>query len=575
MTTTRQPVTISDHLIGILQTRGHLDTETADTLRAGDYANLAALEKELVAEHGVSEESVLLALAEHAHLPVMPLSRFGLSDDIIELVPAEVISSRRALPLARTKSTLTLALADPLDVLTVEEVAGFSHLKVLPVSALAREIGEALGAAEQDSQQGLDDILKETSDADLEITQAKDQDEVDIEKMLESADDAPVIRIVNMILVEAIRKSASDIHIEPFEKMLRLRYRIDGVLHEMPAPPKALQPAVTSRIKVMANLDIAERRIPQDGRFRIRAQGREIDLRISILPTVHGEKIVMRLLDKTNLAKDLDSIGLDPDSLHKLRHAIEQPHGLILVTGPTGSGKTTTLYSALQELNTPEVNIVTVENPVEYQLVGINQVEIREQVGLTFSASLRSILRQDPDIVLVGETRDAETADIAVKAALTGHLVMTTLHTNDAPGAIARLAYMGVEPFLIASSLRLSQAQRLVRKICTNCKEPFQVTPEFCESNDIPLEIFDGVELFRGRGCGRCNGTGYKGRAAIMEILPVSARLREMMLTTVNADEVRKAALEEGFRDLRTNGFFRVREGITTIEEVLRVTTEH
>ncbi len=576
MATTRQSVTISDHLIDILCARGHLDAETAGTLRSGEYVNLAAFEKELAEQHGISPESILLALAEHAHLPVMPLARFIVPENLLELLPPELLAQRRALPLARTKSTLTLALADPLDVLAVEEVAGVSRLKVLPVAALESQIRDALGAAEQDSQQGLDEILREATDADLEIAQdTTSEDNVDIEKMLESAEDAPVIRIVNMILVEAIRKGASDIHIEPFEKVLRLRYRIDGILHEMPAPPKILQPAVTSRIKVMANLDIAERRIPQDGRFRIRAQGREIDLRISILPTVHGEKIVLRLLDKTNLAKDLGSIGLDPDSLEKLRHAVQQPHGLILVTGPTGSGKTTTLYSALQELNTPEVNIVTVENPVEYQLMGINQVEIREQVGLTFAAALRSILRQDPDIVLVGETRDAETADIAVKAALTGHLVMTTLHTNDAPGAIARLAYMNIEPFLLASSLRLSQAQRLVRRICTNCKEPYQLTPEYCKSNDIPLEMLDGVELYHGRGCSRCSGTGYKGRAAIMEVLPISSRLRELMLTTTNADAVREVALEEGFRDLRTNGFFRVREGITTIEEVLRVTTEH
>ncbi|NOY81881.1 MAG: Flp pilus assembly complex ATPase component [Kiritimatiellaeota bacterium] len=576
MATTRQSVTISDHLIDILCARGHLDAETAGALRSGEYANLAAFEKELAEQHGISPESILLALAEHAHLPVMPLARFIVPDDLLELLPPELLAQRRALPLARTKSTLTLALADPLDVLAVEEVAGVSRLKVLPVAALESQIRDALGAAEQDSQQGLDEILREATDADLEIAQDSNEDDnVDIEKMLESAEDAPVIRIVNMILVEAIRKGASDIHIEPFEKVLRLRYRIDGILHEMPAPPKILQPAVTSRIKVMANLNIAERRVPQDGRFRIRAQGREIDLRISILPTVHGEKIVLRLLDKSNLAKDLGSIGLDPDSLQKLRHAIQQPHGLILVTGPTGSGKTTTLYSALQELNTPEVNIVTVENPVEYQLMGINQVEIREQVGLSFAAALRSILRQDPDIVLVGETRDAETADIAVKAALTGHLVMTTLHTNDAPGAIARLAYMDIEPFLIASSLRLSQAQRLVRCICTNCKEPYQLTAEYCKSNDIPVEMLDGVELYHGRGCSRCSGTGYKGRAAIMEVLPISPRLRELMLTTTNADAVRNAALEEGFRDLRTNGFFRVREGITTIEEVLRVTTEN
>jgi type IV pilus assembly protein PilB len=350
---------------------------------------------------------------------------------------------------------------------------------------------------------------------------------------------------------------------------------VDGSLQESPSPPKALQSAIISRIKVMSDLDIAERRIPQDGRFRIKAQGREIDLRVSILPTVHGEKIVMRLLDKMNLAKDLGSIGLDEDSLQKLRFAINQPHGLILVTGPTGSGKTTTLYSALQELNTPDVNIVTVENPVEYQVVGLNQVEIREDVGLSFSAALRSILRQDPDIVLVGETRDSETADIAVKAALTGHLVLTTLHTNDAPGAVARLVDMGVESFLLASSLLLSQAQRLVRKICLNCKEPLVLDPAYLRANHIPEATFEGAELFKGRGCAKCNYTGYKGRCAIMEILPVTEAIRDALLKSANADAIRRVALSEGFRDLRTHGFYRVREGVTTIEEVLGATSGH
>ncbi len=573
MATDQRTIGINEHVLRILQERGLLSPEAVETLRAAEFPTLDALETELENSHGISPDDMLLVLAEHVQMPVLRLARFETDDSLFSLCPPEILSSGRALPVARTRSTLTLALADPLDVLAVETGGDFSRLRVIPVASPAAEVKEALGSAEQDSQQALDDILREASDADLEITkEGTGEEDVDIERMLESAEDAPVVRIVNMILVEALRKGASDIHIEPFEKQLRLRYRIDGILHELPSPPKALQNAIISRLKVMSNLDIAERRIPQDGRFRIRAQGREIDLRISVLPTVHGEKIVMRLLDKTNLAKDLGSIGLDPDSLEKLRAAIQQPHGLILVTGPTGSGKTTTLYSALQELNRPEVNIVTVENPVEYQLMGINQVEIREQVGLTFAAALRSILRQDPDIVLVGETRDSETADIAVKAALTGHLVMTTLHTNDAPSAIARLAYMGIEPFLIASSLRLAQAQRLVRRICPNCREPFELDPAYCERNDIPLEIFEGAELFKGRGCSRCNGTGYKGRAAIMEVLPVSPRLREMILRTTNADDLKKLALEEGFRDLRTNGFYRVREGVTTIEEVLRVT---
>ncbi len=562
------------NLISILEKRGVLTPEQA-ALVAGSNSSgsLQALEEELGINYEVELDQIFLALAEHAKMPVMKLTHFTMSDHLIKTYPLDMLKRHRALPIAQTTATITLALADPLDVFAIEEMADYSGLKVIPVAAMENEINDLLASLSEGTEEGLDEILQEAGDANIEV--ASDDgggDNQDIASMLESAEDAPVIRIVNMVLLESLNKRASDIHIEAFEKRMRLRYRVDGVLLEGPAPPKNLQSAIISRIKVMSDLDIAERRVPQDGRFKIKAQGREIDLRVSILPTVHGEKVCMRLLDKGNLAKSLDDLGLDPDSLEKLRYAISQPHGLILVTGPTGSGKTTTLYSALQELNSPDVNITTVENPVEYQLMGINQVEIKEQVGMTFSAALRSILRQDPDVVLVGETRDNETADIAVKAALTGHLVMTTLHTNDAPGAVARLVYMGIEPFLLASSLRLAQAQRLLRRICSNCKEPFQLTKEYAARNHIPMEIFEGSEIYHGRGCSRCGNTGYKGRASIMEVLPISKGIRDVILRSANAEEVRKVAIEEGFRDLRTNGFHRVREGVTTIEEVLRVT---
>ena len=564
----------SDHLLTILRGRGILTSEQVGVLKAAGLTTQDALEQELTKTYQVNPPQIFLALAEHANIPVLRLGHLQIREELLNKIPKEILRRHRVVPVAETRTTLTLALADPLNVMAVEEIADFTRLKVMPVAAFESEVMEVLAGTEQNPQQALDDILKEASDTGIEVAKEQTQD-VDIDRMMESAEDAPVIRIVNMILMEAIRKRASDIHIEPFEKEVRLRYRVDGNLQESPSPPKALQSAIISRIKVMSDLDIAERRVPQDGRFRIKAQGREIDLRVSILPTVHGEKIVMRLLDKMNLAKDLASIGLDEDSLQKLRFAINQPHGLILVTGPTGSGKTTTLYSALQELNTPDVNIVTVENPVEYQMMGLNQVEIREDVGLTFSAALRSILRQDPDIVLVGETRDAETADIAVKAALTGHLVLTTLHTNDAPGAVARLVDMGVESFLLASSLLLSQAQRLVRKICVNCKEPFVLDPAYLKANHIPESVFAGAELFKGRGCAKCNYTGYKGRCAIMEIMPISEAIRDALLKSANADAIRRVALSEGFRDLRTHGFYRVREGVTTIEEVLAATTGH
>lgn len=565
---------LNRHIIAILQRRGVLTPEQAGVLLESNAEGpQELLEEQLAINFEVEPADLCAAIAEHARMPLLSLANLSVQADLLREFPGDMLQRHKVLPVARTTETLTLAVSDPLDVFAIEEVAGYSGLKVLPVAAPENEIVDHLTGVQEEPEEGLDEILQEAGDTGIEVASDESgREDADIASMLESAEDAPVVRIVNMILLEALRKSASDIHIEPFERKVRLRYRVDGMLAEGPAPPKNLQSAIISRIKVMSDLDIAERRVPQDGRFKIKAQGREIDLRVSILPAVHGEKVCLRLLDKGNLAGNLDNLGLDPDSLDRLKYAIRQPHGLILVTGPTGSGKTTTLYSALQELNRPDVNITTVENPVEYQLTGINQVEIKEAIGMTFAAALRSILRQDPDIVLVGETRDSETADIAVKAALTGHLVMTTLHTNDAPGAVARLVYMGIEPFLLASSLLMAQAQRLVRRICTNCKEPFELTAEYAETNHIPEDLVGDPAVSRGRGCSRCGNSGYKGRTAVMEVLLVSKALREVIIKSANANDIRQIALTEGYRDLRTNGFFRVREGATTIEEVLRVT---
>jgi type II secretory ATPase GspE/PulE/Tfp pilus assembly ATPase PilB-like protein len=389
--------------------------------------------------------------------------------------------------------------------------------------------------------------------------------------MLESAEGAPVIRMVNMILVEAMRTGASDIHIEPMEKKVRLRYRIDGNLSERPGPPKSLQFAVISRVKIMAELNIAERRVPQDGRFNIKALGKEVDLRVSILPTVHGEKVVMRTLDKSTLAPSLAALGLDDVSFKAMSHAISQPHGIILVTGPTGSGKTTTLYSCLQELNTPDVNIVTCEDPVEYQLEGINQVQMHTEVGLSFASALRSILRQDPDIVLVGEIRDAETADIAIKAALTGHLVLSTLHTNDAAGAVTRLMDMGIEPFMLGSSLILAQAQRLYRKLCPACKKVSQVSAAILSNNHIDPDFFKDVNIYKAVGCPRCNN-GFKGRGAIMEVLVVTDIIRDAILRGANTKEIRDMARQNGMLTLVEAGLQRVKDGLTSLDSALEVT---
>jgi len=572
-----EPVTYSgsrgsDHLISALLRRGVLQKEHITKLQLLEFSSQKELEQVLLDSYPVVEADVLQALAEQAKIPVISLRNFQVREDILSIIPSEMMVRNRIAPIASSEYSVTLAISDPLNLMAVEEVAEYMKIQVMPVAALESEVLEIIKAADQGGIDALDDMLKKVSDTSVELSSESHEDNVDIDQMIESAGDAPVVRIVNMILVEAMRLRASDIHIEPFEREVKLRYRVDGALQLGPAPPKTFQSAIVSRLKVMSELDIAERRIPQDGRFRIKVQGRKIDLRVSMLPTIHGEKIVLRVLDKSNLAPSLDVLGLAPDALEKLRHAISQPHGLILVTGPTGSGKTTTLYSALQELNKEDVNIVTVENPVEYQLTGINQVEIHTGVGMTFSAALRSILRQDPDIVLVGETRDAETAGIAVKAALTGHLVLTTLHTNDAPGAVVRLVNMGVDAFLISSALLLSQAQRLVRRLCPNCKIPFNLTPQYCENNSMDYAMFEGKEIFAAQGCSRCNKTGYKGRASVMEVLLISLDMRNMILKTDNAADIKELALKEGFADLRVSGFHRVIEGITSVEEVLRVT---
>jgi len=425
----------------------------------------------------------------------------------------------------------------------------------------------------EETSQGvnMEELLRD-AESDVQVVEGQEQmDQVSLEEMIESAEGAPVIRMVNMILVEALRAGASDIHIEPMEKRLRLRYRVDGSLAERPSPPKNLQAAVISRIKIMADLDIAERRIPQDGRFNIKALGKEIDLRVSVLPASHGEKIVMRILDKTSLAPNLASLGLDDISEKALQYAILQPHGIILVTGPTGSGKTTTLYSCLQDLNKPDVNIITCEDPVEYKIEGINQVQMNPDVGLSFASALRSILRQDPDIVLVGEIRDAETAEIAIKAALTGHLVLSTLHTNDAPGAVTRLIDMGIEPFMLGSCLVLAQAQRLYRKLCTSCRAPAQVLPNILEANRIDPKFFEGRKIYKGVGCPRCSN-GYKGRGAIMEVLLVNDEIRQGVLMGFNTGQIRGLAVKNGMVTLKTAGLQRVRDGITSLEAALEVT---
>ncbi len=529
-------------------------------------------EKLILERNLTSPENMTLALAEYLHMPPITLKHFSPNPQLLDLIPRETLTKRVVMPIARIGRTLTVAFGDPFDLMAVDELTTLTELKITPVVASESDITGILSRLTAESSQGLDMEELMRNESDVEVVDDTSGDDQNLDEMLEKAEGAPVIRMVNMILVEALRTGASDIHIEPMEKTIRLRYRIDGSLTERPAPPKALQSAIISRIKIMSDMDIAERRIPQDGRFNIKALGKEVDLRVSILPTVHGEKIVMRTLDKSSLAPSLASLGLDPISQKAMQYAIDQPHGIILVTGPTGSGKTTTLYSCLQDLNKIDCNIITCEDPVEYQLAGINQVQINDSVGLSFTAALRSILRQDPDIVLVGEIRDSITAEIAVKAALTGHLVLSTLHTNDAAGAITRLIDMGTEPFMLGSALVCAQAQRLYRKLCSACRKETHFTSEMLENNHIDPKLFEGATVYApSGGCPRCSN-GYKGRGAIMEVLLVDEKIREGILSGMNTGDIRELAIQNGMTSLKQAGLVRVSEGLTSLEAALAVT---
>lgn len=533
-----------------------------------------SLERLLVEKELISSQDMVLATADYLDLRPISLENFTPDTSLFDLLQKDKWKELKALPLNKLGSRLTVAMADPFDIVGRDTIASGTNMELVPVVALEQDIWSCIDKTNNEPAQALEDILKDMAEeGEVEVGQ-EGPDNTNLDEMLENAGEAPVIRIVNSILIEALRKHASDIHIEPMEKSLRLRNRIDGVLYESPSPPKNLQNAIISRIKIMATLDIAERRIPQDGRFKIKALGKEVDVRVSLLPTVHGEKIVMRILDKTALAPNLEALGLDQLSLDNLQFALGQPYGMILVTGPTGSGKTTTLYSALQELNNVGTNIITTENPVEYQLGGINQVQINPVVGLTFAAALRSILRQDPDVVMVGEIRDRETATIAVEAALTGHMVLSTLHTNDAAGAIARLIDMGIEPFMLSSSLLLTQAQRLFRRLCTVCKREREIPLDTLKKNRLDPELFKDVQFYQSVGCPKCSGIGYKGRASIMEILLVNDEIRKTILNNNEADAIAKMAVKNGMQTLREAGLARVRQEMTTIEEIMRVTSE-
>jgi type IV pilus assembly protein PilB len=519
----------------------------------------------------LSEDALLQFLQKRYGLPSINLAEVELDPKLVNLVGADFMLKNQVVPVRRSGSTLYLAIVDPFNVTVIDDIkfrTGY-HIEALVASEthVRTTIERHLNPTAS-----IDGALADFEDEGMEVV--KQDETFDLGELEKTAEEAPVVKLVNLILADAISKGASDIHIEPYEKFMRVRERIDGVLYEVMRPPIQMKNAITSRLKIMSQLDIAERRLPQGGRFLIRMQNREMDFRVSLIPTLFGEKVVMRLLDKTKLQLDLTKLGFESDVLERFHDAIHRPYGMILVTGPTGSGKTTTLYSVLSELNKVSENICTAEDPIEFNIPGVNQVQMHESIGLNFAASLREFLRQDPDIILVGEIRDLETAEIAVKAALTGHLVLSTLHTNDAPSTIGRLLDMGVEPFLVASSLIMTVAQRLVRCICPDCKEPVDLPPEALIDLGVPEEEVYDFKCYKGKGCGRCSNIGYRGRLSLYEVMPTTHEIQELTLRRAPANELKQAAIQAGMKTLRQSGIAKIKQGITTIEEVLRVTVD-
>jgi len=519
----------------------------------------------------VTEEAIAQCLGEQYGLPYIDLDAHGIEPSLIRLIPSAIVHKHLVIPVSKTSTALTIAMVDPTNIFAVDDikfiVGSNVELMVATESALRRAIDRYY-----DSTNTLQDAMASLEDAGMEVMEEQEDLSPNLGELKQAGQEAPVVKLINLILAESIKKGASDIHIEPYEKNFRIRFRIDGVLYEVMAPPMSLKNAMISRLKIMANLDIAERRLPQDGRMKVKYKSKTVDFRVSILPTLFGEKVVMRLLDKSNLMLDMTRLGFEPQALADFEEAIHAPYGMILVTGPTGSGKTTTLYSALDRVNQPETNIMTAEDPVEFNLRGINQVQIRENIGLTFAAALRSFLRQDPDVIMLGEIRDQETAEIAVKAALTGHLVLSTLHTNDAPSAITRLLNMRIEPFLVASSVLLIVAQRLLRRVCGQCRAPIAVPTNALVEIGLTQEDATSTTCYKGAGCERCLGTGYKGRIAIYEVLVLRPELRDLVLSGASAIDIKRAAIRDGMRTLRMSGLRKLKDGITTVEEVLRVT---
>jgi type IV pilus assembly protein PilB len=526
----------------------------------------------------LSDEDVTNFLSKQYGVPAINLSYFEIDPAVVKLIPVETARRYQILPLSRVGASLTIAMVDPTNVFAMDDIKFMTGFNIEPVVASESAIADGIEKAYGENQaENLDDVMQSINDmGDADVEVQAEEEQMELAELEKAADEAPIVKLVNIILTDAVKRGASDIHMEPYEKEFRVRFRIDGVLQNIMSPPLKLKDAIISRVKIMAKLDISEKRLPQDGRIMLKmnvaGRKKQLDFRVSTLPTLWGEKIVLRLLDKENLRLDMTKLGFESESLVKFEKAILKPYGMVLVTGPTGSGKTNTLYSAISRLNTPETNIMTAEDPVEFQLAGVNQVQMKEQIGLNFAAALRAFLRQDPNIILVGEIRDFETAEIAIKAALTGHLVLSTLHTNGAPETITRLMNMGIEPFLVATAVHLICAQRLVRRICSECAEVVDVPQQTLIEEGFTAQEAKTVKIKKGKGCGTCNNTGYKGRCGLYEVMEVDEEIKDLVLVGASSQELKKKAIERGMLTLRRSGLMKVMAGTTTLEEVARET---
>ncbi|MGB0118486.1 MAG: type IV-A pilus assembly ATPase PilB, partial [Terriglobales bacterium] len=549
--------------------------DQATKLQKESHSRLASA---LVKLGFLSDEDVTNFLSRQYGVPAINLSYFEIDPAVVKLIPFETAKRYQILPLSRVGASLTIAMVDPTNVFAMDDIKFMTGFNIEPVvaseSSIVEGIDKAYGTSKEEELENVMQSINDAGETDIEVQ--NEEQELELRELEKAADEAPIVKLVNLVLTDAVKRGASDIHMEPYEKEFRVRFRIDGVLQLIMNPPLKLKDAITSRLKIMAKLDISEKRLPQDGRIMLKMQiggkKKQLDFRVSTLPTLWGEKIVLRLLDKENLRLDMTKLGFEAESLVKFEKAILKPYGMVLVTGPTGSGKTNTLYSAISRLNQPDTNIMTAEDPVEFQLGGVNQVQMKEQIGLNFATALRAFLRQDPNIILVGEIRDFETAEIAIKAALTGHLVLSTLHTNGAPETITRLMNMGIEPFLVATSVHLICAQRLVRRICKDCAEPVEVPPQALIDEGYTPEEAKTVQIMKGKGCTTCNKTGYKGRTGLYEVMEVDDEIRELVLVGASAVELKKKAIERGMITLRRSGLIKVAAGWTTLEEVARET---